>query len=635
MAGRRSRRDPNSVKLTPADAFDLIRWLARSQSDPRKAVAELVQNAIDANARSIVIERRRRGRRAALIVRDDGEGIRPHEDRETALRYIATHIGRSHKRNLSAAERHAQIVAGQYGIGLLGFWSIGHRMEIRSRVGGSAAWLLRLVENEPRAEIVPAPPTIAADETFTELVIGELHATALRPLAVHRLADYLGAELRGPLLASGVSIDVREYDLRGQVVDRAAVTPRRFDGTRLDVPTQLAVPGYPPITVELYQSSVGGVGGGVGGVSVELTCAGTVVVDRIGDLAALGLDVAPWTDPELSGTIEFAALSVPPGTRRGVTPDDSAEAFVAALGQLAPHVQRALDRQREQRNVASERQLVVELRRALRGLRDRMPHLELPSGMTGRGGPGPDRAHDPLGAVEPIARAESPDGGGGDDDRELLTPEPPEPEPSTTDGDDRPLPPRLLPPGPAAHVRLAPDPIRLWPGAARRIRATVTDVHGQQIDATTQWTPSTADLTVEGDGLARTVRLREVAEPGRLSLTVIAEANGGAASCTAEVLVVDGPPAGGAGTGIPEPVLLDDPAGRWRSRMAAGQWQVNVGHPDYRALAGDARARLRYLVALFAKDLTLSATHPGNEPILDQMIDVIALAERNLVRTPR
>jgi hypothetical protein len=43
-------------------------------------------------------------------------------------------------------------------------------------------------------------------------------------------------------------------------------------------------------------------------------------------------------------------------------------------------------------------------------------------------------------------------------------------------------------------------------------------------------------------------------------------------------------------------------------------------------------AALRYIVAWFAKDLTLSTTHPGNEPVLDQMIDVIAHAERTLVR---
>jgi len=52
-------RASHSVKLKPADPFDLIRWLARSQSDPRKAVAELVQNSIDAQARTVRIERRR------------------------------------------------------------------------------------------------------------------------------------------------------------------------------------------------------------------------------------------------------------------------------------------------------------------------------------------------------------------------------------------------------------------------------------------------------------------------------------------------------------------------------------------------------------------------------------------------
>jgi hypothetical protein len=92
-----------TVKLKPADPFDLIRWLARSQSDPRKALAELVQNSIDANARRAVIERRRLRRGPALAIRDDGEGIIPERDREEALRTIATNIGHSRKRGLSPA----------------------------------------------------------------------------------------------------------------------------------------------------------------------------------------------------------------------------------------------------------------------------------------------------------------------------------------------------------------------------------------------------------------------------------------------------------------------------------------------------------------------------------------------------
>jgi len=143
-----------SLKLRPADPFDLIRWLARSQSDPRKAVAELVQNSLDANARRVAIERRRVRRAPALVIRDDGEGIVPELSREAALRAIATNIGHSRKRGLSPRERHDEIVAGKYGIGLLGFWSIGHRMDIRSRVGGGEVWALRMVEDQERAELV-------------------------------------------------------------------------------------------------------------------------------------------------------------------------------------------------------------------------------------------------------------------------------------------------------------------------------------------------------------------------------------------------------------------------------------------------------------------------------------------------
>ena len=82
-------------------------------------------------------------------------------------------------------------------------------------------------------------------------------------------------------------------------------------------------------------------------------------------------------------------------------------------------------------------------------------------------------------------------------------------------------------------------------------------------------------------------------------------------------------------------MLIEDAASGWRTRLASSSWQVNIGHGDYRALATEPRARLRYMVALFAKDLTVASTHAANEPMLDRMIDVLAHAERNLMRTPR
>jgi len=125
----------SSIKLKPADPFDLIRWLARSQSDPRKALAELVQNSLDANAPHVWIERRRVRRSPALVIRDDGEGIVPEMARDEALRAIATNIGHSRKRGLSPRERHERVVAGKYGIGLLGRWRSrfnGHRWQVNA-----------------------------------------------------------------------------------------------------------------------------------------------------------------------------------------------------------------------------------------------------------------------------------------------------------------------------------------------------------------------------------------------------------------------------------------------------------------------------------------------------------------------
>ncbi|MEP6860840.1 MAG: ATP-binding protein [Deltaproteobacteria bacterium] len=203
-------RAASRFKLQPADPFDLIRWLARSQSDARKAVAELVQNSIDARAKTIRIERRRLRNAPALVIWDDGEGLLPALEREEALRYLGTHVGHSHKLGLSPAERHSRVIAGQYGVGLLGFWAIGSKLELRSRVAGSGVHVLTLVEDRQTAELETVPYELAARDTFTELVVFDVHDAALRQLAGRRLADYLAAELRGPILASGAVVEIHD-----------------------------------------------------------------------------------------------------------------------------------------------------------------------------------------------------------------------------------------------------------------------------------------------------------------------------------------------------------------------------------------------------------------------------------------
>lgn len=232
----RARRKPSegrNVRLKPADPFELVRLLARSQSDPRKAVAELVQNSLDANAREVVIERVRQRGALTLVVRDDGEGVLPLLEREAALQYIATNIGHSHKLGLGPSERARRVVAGQYGVGLLGFWAIGQRMELRSRVNGSDALALCMQEDSADARIERVPLRVDQPPTFTEVVIAPVHEVAQKVLAGRRLSDYLASELRGQILAHSAKVSVLDRVARGVAQKEFVVTPRRFVGERL------------------------------------------------------------------------------------------------------------------------------------------------------------------------------------------------------------------------------------------------------------------------------------------------------------------------------------------------------------------------------------------------------------------
>jgi hypothetical protein len=584
-------------KLQPADPFDLIRWLARTQNDPRKAVAELVQNSIDARAASVRIERRRIRGAPALVIRDDGEGVLPALEREAALRYLGTNIGHSHKLGLSPVERHARVIAGQYGVGLLGFWAIGARMELRSRVAGSDVHVLALDEDKPTARLARLPHELDAPPTFTELVIFDLHDAALRPLAGRRLADYLAAELRGPLLHCGVDVEIHDHLARGLAQKRFPVTPRRFEGIRLDVPAEIAVEGHSHIRIELYLSR------GAERPAVQLACAGTLVADDIGELDVLDLDRAPWRGCELTGLVDFAGFQVPPGTRRGVVPNAAASAFMSALVAVEPAIAAELARHEHSRRAEADRDLVANLRRALRGLHERMPHYDLP--MIDRG-PEPD-AHAPAGEALP-PETEVDEGGSG---------------PQAA----------LFPPGPLVAVSITPRVIAVRAGGERRIHARCTDRDGRAIRSgvTFTWSIAGDGFELIGEGARPAVRAFGELLPGvRAVVTVDAREGERTVTAIAEACVVEDRDRDRGGAGVPTPELVDAPSATWRSRMDGDHWQVNAGHEDYTALA-DSRARVRYLVALLGKEIVARTyAQPGAGELLEHLIAVTAHAERNL-----
>src|SRR5215469_18585854 len=87
-------------KLRIGDDWNAIRIIALSQTNYLKAIAELVENSIDANAKTVVITRGREHGGHYLKVKDDGDGVPRDPKGLPDFKYVATHICDSIKRRL-------------------------------------------------------------------------------------------------------------------------------------------------------------------------------------------------------------------------------------------------------------------------------------------------------------------------------------------------------------------------------------------------------------------------------------------------------------------------------------------------------------------------------------------------------
>src|SRR5579862_1402987 len=150
VGGRRS-----SGNLRIGDQWNAITIIALSQSNPLKAVAELVENCIDAQARTIVITRGREKGQHYLRVKDDGEGVRRNADGEPDFHYVATHVCDSIKRQLKA--HGAGGLQGEFGIGLLSFWTLGEDLLLTSAGEDGRAYQMHLRKGDPSFRITQRP----------------------------------------------------------------------------------------------------------------------------------------------------------------------------------------------------------------------------------------------------------------------------------------------------------------------------------------------------------------------------------------------------------------------------------------------------------------------------------------------
>jgi hypothetical protein len=229
-------------RLKIGDDWNAITIIALSQSSPLKAIAELVENSIDAKARNITITRGREHGRPFLAIRDDGEGVPRDSEGRPDFRYVATHICDSVKRRVKADGTAG--LQGEFGIGLLSFWTIGDELTMTSTGTDQRAYQMVMRKGDPSFS-VSSKRTLFGDGG-TEVRIAPL-LDGIRALSGEKIQWYLAAELRDRIRATGVRINVVDKIARKQY----AVEPRQYEGRLLHQLPLLRTP-LGDIYVELF-----------------------------------------------------------------------------------------------------------------------------------------------------------------------------------------------------------------------------------------------------------------------------------------------------------------------------------------------------------------------------------------------
>ena len=186
-AGAAKSKESESGKLRIGDDWNAIRIIALSQSNPLKAIAELVENSIDAHAKTIAITRGREQGEHYLTVKDDGDGIPRDPNGLPDFKYVATHICDSVKRRLKA-DGAGDGVQGEFGIGLLSFWTVGDTLTMTSSGADQRVYQMVMSKGDPRY-IVKLRRVLFA-ERGTELKIGPL-LEGIRGLSGEKIQWYL------------------------------------------------------------------------------------------------------------------------------------------------------------------------------------------------------------------------------------------------------------------------------------------------------------------------------------------------------------------------------------------------------------------------------------------------------------
>jgi len=312
---RRIRRGERG-RLRIGDNWNAITIIALSQTNPLKAIAEFVENSIDAQARHVTIIRGKEHNQQYLKVIDDGQGIPCAEDGIPDFKYVATHICDSLKRRLK--QEGVQNIQGEFGIGLLSFWTVGHELMMISSGRDGKTYQMEMEKGMPGYVVIPRPrllPVKGVQLTISRLLAG------IRTLNGEKIQRYLSSEIRDRIRHSGVKIRIIDRTSR-LVLD---VEPRRYEGRIIHDLPQINT-SFGDVYVELYLSEKNPEN------CISLFRSGTRVLPNITVLDSF--QCGPWTSGYFQGVIDAPFLHLTPGARDGIIRDEHFAGFCDSLVNL-------------------------------------------------------------------------------------------------------------------------------------------------------------------------------------------------------------------------------------------------------------------------------------------------------------
>jgi hypothetical protein len=594
-------KDDYSGKLRIGDNWSAIRIIALSQSNPLKAVAEFVENSIDARAKNITLVRGKQQGVHFLRIKDDGEGIRRSEDGRPDFEYVATHICDSIKRRMKADGTTG--IQGEFGIGLLSFWTVGEELVLTSAGADGKTYQMHMKKGAPGYQITRKRVLVA--ETGTELLVKQI-LPGIKQFSGEKIQWYLASELRDRIRHSGVKIRVIDRTARAEF----KVEPRQFEGRLLHEISRLC---QGELYAELYLARP------EPGNAVGLYRQGTRVLE---DLAAVEeFDKAPWTTGYLQGIVDVPYLNLTPGTRTGIIQDAAYQRFAQELAPVEAELVRLIEEQQRAEEEKTSRDVLRSVQKALKEALLALPAEEYDWFDLREGGAKRRRGAELDG--EQIAREEPVEAGGAAELHETAPPQKDFFEFA----------------GPLFGVRVSPSSSVMAVSGIKKLRAVARDRSNRLVEqgVTFGW------KVLEGEGVLENAdgeiaTFKAPAEPGLSRVAVLARQ--GEIECSAEALITvtesllpESRSSDATKQGIPSYTFQKAPGELWRSRYDSDQNVVviNNGHRDFVFASRNKALKLRYICRLFAKEL-VARNFAGAAPsdLLERLIELSLYTEENL-----